>query len=495
MSLFLEISRTLAAVLYLLASAGLVAFGLNAYVMLFLYARGGRGNAAFQSKTEADWRKSTRDQDLPIVTTQIPLYNEYNVAARVINAVAAFDYPAEKHQIQILDDSTDETRELVDGIAATLRENGIWIDVFRREVRHGYKAGALADAMPAAKGDFIAIFDSDFVPAADFLRRMLPHFADPRTAVAQARWTHLNRDHSLLTRAQSIGIDGHFVIEQTARSTNGLFLNFNGSAGIWRREAIEDAGGWTADTLTEDLDLSYRAQLRGWHFEYVPDVQVPAEIPESHTAFKSQQFRWAKGSLQTAIKLLPAVFRSHLPLLTKIEATVHVCHYFAHFLMLLIVLLAYPALGKLHGLFHPALIAVVIVPFILTALGPPIFYLVSQKILYPREWLKRILLMPVLTLIGFGICISNSRAILEAFLGIRSGFVRTPKSGETRVKTYRSHTGLIPFLEILTGLYAAWATFVFALSENFGIVPFLIIYSVGFLWVGSSSLREQLRRS
>lgn len=478
-----------------MASAGLIAFGLNAYVMLFLYAKSRRKNAARQSKTEADWRDSTRDEDLPIVTTQLPLYNEYNVAARVIHAVAAFDYPAGKHQIQILDDSTDETRQLVDDIADRLREKGIWIEVFRREVRHGYKAGALADAMPSAKGDFIAIFDSDFVPAPDFLRRMLPHFADPSTAVAQARWTHLNRDHSLLTVAQSIGIDGHFAIEQTARSYNGLFLNFNGTAGIWRREAIEDAGGWTADTLTEDLDLSYRAQLRGWHIEYVPDVQVPAEIPESHTAFKSQQFRWAKGSLQTAIKLLPALFRSPLPLLTKLEATVHVCHYTVHFLMLLIALLAYPAFGKLQGLFHPAFLSIVIVPITLAALGPPILYIVSQKILYPQAWMKRVLLLPVLTFIGFGICLSNSRAILESFLGIRSGFVRTPKSGESRAKTYRSRTGLLPFLEILAGLYAAWATHIFVLSGNFGIVPFLIIYSLGFFWVGTSSLREKLRRS
>ncbi|MEM9236623.1 MAG: glycosyltransferase family 2 protein, partial [Verrucomicrobiota bacterium] len=352
----------------------------------------------------------------------------------------------------------------------------------------------LADAMPEAKGEFIAIFDSDFVPQPDFLKRMLPHIEDPRTGLAQARWTHLNREHSLLTRAQSLGIDGHFVIEQTARCGNGLFLNFNGTAGIWRKACIEDAGGWTADTLTEDLDLSYRAQLKGWHLEYVPGVEVPAEIPESYTAFKSQQFRWAKGSLQTARKLYPTVLKSKQSLLTKHQAYFHLCHYLAHPLMLLVALLALPALYELRGEISLGWLAIISIPLIFATCGPATLYITCQRILHPKDWLKRAMLLPGLMLVGFGICISNTRAIAEAFLGVKSGFVRTPKSGATTSKTYHTRANWLPLLEISAGIYAAWAAWCFAKSGNLAILPFLSLYIAGFSLVGWSSLREQLRR-
>lgn len=478
---------TIAFVLYLSASAGLLVYGLNCYALLALFSRTSEATRQRQRETEKNWSGT----DLPKVTTQLPLYNEFNVAERAIRAISAFDYPARLHQIQVLDDSTDETRELVDSIAAELREKGIWIDVVRREIRTGYKAGALADAMPSAHGEFIAIFDSDFVPAPDFLHRTLPHFTSGKTGLVQARWGHLNREHSILTRAQSVGIDGHFAIEQSARCSNRLFLNFNGTAGLWRRAAIEDAGGWMADTLTEDLDLSYRAQLRGWHLEYVPDIVVPAELPETYSAFKSQQFRWAKGSIQTAKKLLPAIFRSDHPLFTKLQTVFHLCNYLAHPLVFMLAILALPALKHLGGDLPPLWLAVFLLPLIFSTLGPTVLYTISQRHLYPQEWKTRIALLPALVLVGFGICISNTRAVAEALLGIESGFIRTPKRGTKVKKSYSASASFIPILEIAAAAYCAVTIFIYARNEIFGILPFLFIYVAGFTLVGLSSLREQ----
>jgi cellulose synthase/poly-beta-1,6-N-acetylglucosamine synthase-like glycosyltransferase len=485
---------TIAFVLYLAASAGLLLYGLNCYVLLSLFTKKSKETRNRQLLAEEIWKKAHqpgKTDNLPKLTTQLPLYNEFNVAERAIRAIAAFDYPPQLHQIQILDDSTDETRELVDRIAAELREKGIWINVVRRKIRTGYKAGALAAAMPAAHGEFIAIFDSDFVPAPDFLRKLLPHFSTEKTGLVQARWGHLNRNHSFLTRAQSIGIDGHFGIEQSARCTNHLFLNFNGTAGLWRRAAIEDAGGWTADTLTEDLDLSYRAQLRGWHLEYVPHVVVPAEIPETYSAFKGQQFRWAKGSIQTAIKLLPEIFASDRTLFTKFQSVFHLCAYTMHTLMLAVALLALPALGYLGGNIPPTLLVIFVVPLIAATLGPSVLYIVSQRHLHPTDWKTTILLLPTLVLLGFGICISNTRAVLEAILGIKSGFIRTPKRGAKVSKTYNTSASLIPILEISAAAYCIATLVIYARSGVFGIFPFLLLYVAGFSLVGLSSLREQ----
>lgn len=480
--------------IYLAASAGLLFYGLNCYVLLALFARRAGETRVRQERIEAEWNGAHPPGDsrnLPKVTTQLPLYNEFNVAERAIRAIAAFDYPHSLHQIQVLDDSTDETRDLVVRVAAELRAEGIWIDVVRREIRQGYKAGALSDAMTAAHGEFIAIFDSDFLPAPNFLRSLLPHFADEKTGLVQARWGHLNREESMLTRAQSVGIDGHFAIEQTARSANHLFLNFNGTAGIWRRSTIEDAGGWTADTLTEDLDLSYRAQLKGWHLEYVSHVVVPAELPETYSAFKSQQFRWAKGSIQTSIKLLPEVFASDRSLLVKLQSVFHLCHYFAHPLMLMVALLALPALQYLGGSIQQHWLYIFSIPLLASTFGPAVLYTTSQRYLHPHGWKGRVILLPALMLVGFGICISNTRAVLEAIVGIKSGFIRTPKRGSTVSKSYRLKPDSIPLLEIAAGLYCAVTLVVYARNGNFAIVPFLSLYVAGFSLVGWSSLREQ----
>jgi cellulose synthase/poly-beta-1,6-N-acetylglucosamine synthase-like glycosyltransferase len=487
--------RDLAFFLYLIASAGLFLYGLNYYVLLALFARRVKATNAHQRQLEADWQSthpSGQITTLPKITTQLPLYNELNVAERAMRAIAAFDYPSSLHQIQVLDDSTDETCELVDHVADELRVSGVWIDVVRREVRDGYKAGALSDAMATAHGEFIAIFDSDFVPAPDFLRSLLPHFSDEQTGLVQARWGHLNRDESLLTRAQSVGIDGHFAIEQPARSANHLFLNFNGTAGIWRRIAIEDAGGWTADTLTEDLDLSYRAQLKGWHIEYVPHIVVPAELPATYSAFKSQQFRWAKGSIQTAIKLLPQILKSERSIFTKLQSIFHLCHYFAHPLMLVVALTALPALQHLCCSVQQLWLIVFAIPLFAATIGPTVLYMTSQYHLHPNDWKGRLLLLPALMLVGFGICISNTRAVLEAFLGIKSGFVRTPKRGTGTAKNYRPVADHVPLLEIAAGIYCAISLVIYAHSGNFAILPFLLLYVVGFSLVGWSSLYEQV---
>ena len=478
--------------LYLAASVGLLVFGLNSYVMLALFARRARERSIRQRQVEVAWQQANRP--LPKVTTQLPLYNELNVAERAIRAIAAFDYPRELHQIQVLDDSNDATRDLVDRLAAELRAEGIRIDVVRREVRTGYKAGALAAGMASADGEFIAIFDSDFVPAPDFLRSLLPHFENNNTGLVQARWGHLNCGESLLTRAQAMGIDGHFGIEQTARCANHLFLNFNGTAGIWRRSAIENAGGWTADTLTEDLDLSYRAQLKGWHLEFVPHVVVPAELPETYSAFKSQQFRWAKGSIQTAIKLIPAVLTSRRSPLAKLQAVFHLCNYGAHPLMLAIALLAMPASQHLGSSLHSAWLLFLLVPLLFSTCGPAILYIASQRHLYPGDWLSRALLLPMLMLVGFGICISNTRAVLEAIFGIKSGFIRTPKRGGSQTEIYRTRPDHLPLLEIAAGLYCVVTLVFYARDGHFGMIPFLSIYVAGFGLVGGSSLAEQLRK-
>ncbi len=485
----------IAFVLYLLASAGLLFYGLNCYVMLLFFARRAKATDARQRLREAEWQSAhltAGNSSLPKITTQLPLYNELNVAERAMRAIAAFDYPHSLHQIQVLDDSTDETRALVDRVADELCATGVWIDVVRREVRHGYKAGALSDAMPAAHGEYIAIFDSDFVPAPDFLRRMMPHFSDETTGLVQARWGHLNREESLLTRAQSVGIDGHFAIEQPARSANHLFLNFNGTAGIWRRATIEDAGGWTADTLTEDLDLSYRAQLKGWHLEYVPHVVVPAELADTYSAFKSQQFRWAKGSIQTAFKLLPEIFRSDRSFFTKLQTIFHLCHYFAHPLMLVVALLALPALQHLGGTLHQWWLIVFAIPLLASTLGPSVLYSISQYHLHPTDWKGRVLLLPALMLVGFGICVSNTRAVMEAIFGIKSGFIRTPKRGDGTAKSYRPVTDHVPLLEIAAGVYCAITLVIYARSGNFAIIPFLLLYVIGFSLVGWSSFFEQV---
>lgn len=475
---------------YVFCVITLCAYGVNCYFMVWCFWKTYRKESGrIRQLIDAAQPIFDDASTLPHVTTQIPLYNEANVAERVIRAVAAIDYPITRHEIQILDDSTDETCEIIDRVAKSLRLGGKKINVFRRTERQGYKAGALAEGMQVCKGTFIAIFDSDFVPNPNYLRQMMPPLlADDKLAFVQARWGHLNTTYSALTQAQRIGIDGHFMIEQSVRAFNGLFMNFNGTAGVWRKQAIYDAGGWQSDTLTEDMDLSYRCQLAGWRASYLVDVVVPAELPETYTAFKSQQFRWAKGSIQTAIKIYPQVLQSKAGVLAKIQAFLHLTHYSIHPIMVILSILTLPVLFTLDVTVPWPLMVMCMICILLAICGPSSLYLTSQ--IAAKSDIKRILFLPFLTCVGVGIALSNARAVVEAVLKVKSSFVRTPKRGYLRKTQYRVNASVLPLFEILLGLYCLFSLYHYFEAEKYLVGPFLLIYACGFLLVGIRSLRE-----
>jgi len=365
-------------------------------------------------------------EPLPRVTVQLPIYNEVYVAERLIDAAASLDYPRELLEIQILDDSTDDTRDVAARAAARWRDRGVDIVHVTRANRDGYKAGALANGLATAKGEFLAIFDADFVPAPDVLRRVLPHFSDPRVGMVQARWEHLNRDYSLLTRIQSIFLDGHFVIEHTARNRPGRFFNFNGTAGIWRRACLEDSGGWQSDTLTEDIDASYRAQLAGWRFIYLKDLVVPAEVPVDMNGFKSQQHRWTKGSIQTARKLLPRIFASRYPAKVKLEAFFHLTNNISYFFVVILALLIVPAIVIRERIGWQRL-AILDFPLFFGATFSFIAFYISSQREIGRDWMPTLRCMPFLMSLGIGLSLNNLHAVIEGLLDRPSEFTRTPK--------------------------------------------------------------------
>ena len=474
---------------YFVTTAGLLAYGLQGYVHLFLFALRHRALRAANADLLSRGAKIP-DAELPRVTTQLPLFNEPHVAERLLRAAAALDYPRDRHEIQVLDDSTDETRAIVDAVAAELRAAGHNFRVLRREQRLGYKAGALRDGMEAAAGEFFAIFDADFVPPPDFLRRTVPIFAlRPGIGFLQTRWTHLNTRDSLLCEAQATGIDAHFLVEQTARAAGGLFMNFNGTAGVWRRRAIEDAGGWQDDTLTEDLDLSYRAQLAGWAPFYLPEVTVPGELPASVGAYRQQQFRWAKGSIQTACKLLPAVLAAPVPPLKKLFAFFHLTHFFVHLLLLLNCLLALPILLWCRAAPPEPWFTIFCIAGGFTLSAPLVIYLVAWLNL-PRAQRSRLRSVPAIILLGGGLALSNGRAVLEALLGVRSAFWRTPKTGGHAARTPATRS-FMPLLELALGVYALIALLLFFARGGWFLGPFLLVYVGGLLYLGVNDLRDQ----
>ncbi|MBH22925.1 MAG: glycosyl transferase family 2 [Myxococcales bacterium] len=481
-------------VCYFVVLVFLSLYGLHRYVMVYLYRRHRRDTPEPPRRFEPD--------ELPRVTVQLPCFNERYVIGRLIDAVCKFDYPRDRLEVQVLDDSTDDTTEIAAEVVARWREEGVDVKLIHREDRTGYKAGALEEGMQVAQGELIAVFDADFVPSPDFLRETVDFFTDPGIGMVQARWEHINREYSLLTQVQSILLDGHFVVEHTARNRSGRFFNFNGTAGIWRRQTIAEAGGWQHDTLTEDLDLSYRAQLAGWDFVFLKDVVSPAEIPVEMNAFKSQQHRWAKGSIQTARKLLPTILRSELPLMVKMEAFTHLSNNIAYLLMVLLsIMMPIATVIRIERGWTESLLVDFPV-FVLATFSVGTFYIVSQREIGRSLWTS-LKFLPMVLSLGIGLSVNNCKAVLEALVGYQTGFTRTPKyaitSGEPRrawvAKKYIRKMDVTPVVELTLGLWFSLAVSVVLLHGRsaFASLPFLLLFQCGFLYVGLLSLFQTSR--
>jgi cellulose synthase/poly-beta-1,6-N-acetylglucosamine synthase-like glycosyltransferase len=479
--------ETLILVLYFFVLSILAIYGWHRYYLVYLYTK---------HKQQAPVAPPELTS-LPHVTVQLPIFNEMYVAARLIDTVCEIDYPKELLEIQVLDDSTDETTSIAELAVRRHALHGFDIRYMHRVDRTGYKAGALEAGLAESRGEFIAIFDADFIPPKDFLKRTLPYFTtDRQIGMVQARWGHINQDYSLLTKIQSILLDAHFVLEHGARNRAGCFFNFNGTAGVWRREAIESAGGWQHDTLTEDLDLSYRAQLAGWRFVFLPDVVSPAEVPVEMNSFKSQQHRWAKGSIQTCMKLLPRILRSKQPLSVKAEAFFHLSANFNYLLMSLLSILMFPAMWVRYNMGWTEMLLIDIPLFAAATLSVCNFYIVSQRELYP-DWLTRLKYVPFLMSIGIGLSVNNTRAVLEALFRKESEFARTPKYGierdsdEWAGKKYHQTVGVQSIIELGLGLYFTGTVFYALANQIYGTLPFLMLFQIGFLYTGLLSILQQ----
>lgn len=474
---------------YVFSLSILFLFGSHGFVMIYYY---------FKNKDKRPVGKTLLD-DKPMVTVQLPVYNELYVVERLIDAVCALDYPKDRLEIQVLDDSTDETVDVIAAAVAAKRELGFDIVQVRRPERVGFKAGALRYGMDSAKGEFLAIFDADFVPRPGFLNETLRHFTDERIGMVQTRWEHLNNEFSLLTRAQGIALDGHFVIEQQVRNKSGFFINFNGTAGVWRRSCIEDAGNWEADTLTEDLDLSYRAQLRGWRFVFLNDVTSPAELPSEINALKSQQFRWTKGAIETARKILPRVWKAKLPLRVKLQSTVHLTNNLVFPFILLTGILNVPLVFIKHSGRHETFFAFMSI-FVLAFISSFLFYLYSQKDVY-TDWKKRIFLFPLFMSGSMGFSVNNTRAVLEGLLNRKSAFIRTPKfrietdKDTWKNKKYRAAGRRISFavvFELALALYCFVGVVASIWFLEIAALPFQLLFFLGFGLVGLLSIRHAI---
>ncbi len=474
--------------LYFLTLVILAIMGVHRYVMVWLY---------FKHK-DRKARHAPLPERLPRVTIQLPIFNEMYVLERLLESVAAIRYPKELLEIQVLDDSTDETTGIASRAVERYRDQGFDIHYLHRDDRTGYKAGALDAGLRSATGEFVLIFDADFVAPPEILEKTLGHFADPQVGMVQARWGHINRDYSLLTEVQSIMLDGHFIMEHGARSRGGRFFNFNGTAGVWRRSVIPDAGGWQHDTLTEDLDLSYRAQMRGWRFVYLPDLVAPAELPVEMNAFKTQQQRWAKGSVQVCKKLLPRILASRLPWREKVEATFHLSANLAFPLMLLLSALMFPAMVLRYSMGWAEMFVVDLPIFLAATASVCAFYAISQREQFPATWKSKLKYIPAVLGIGMGISINNAIAVLEALFGKQSEFTRTPKyriegaGDDWKTKIYKGKTNWIPYAEL--GL-ACYFTFVNLYALTYGLIgtlPFIALFQWGFLYTSGMSLAQSL---
>lgn len=428
--------------------------------------------------------------DLPRVTIQLPMFNERYVIERLIDAVCEIRYPREKLQIQVLDDSIDETQKIAADAVARKREQGFDIVYIHRDDRTGFKAGALEAGLKTATGEFVAVFDADFVPQPDFLERTIHFFTNEKVGMVQVRWEHLNREYSLLTRVQSILLDGHFVIEHTARNRSGRFFNFNGTAGIWRKSTIADAGGWQHDTITEDLDLSYRAQSKGWQFIYVNESTTPAEVPVEMVAFKTQQHRWAKGSIQVAKKVLPKLLKSRLPFKVKLEAWMHLTCNISYILMVILSLMMPLTVEFRVKNSWMTSIWVDAIVFICASVSIMMFYLLAQKEARKQTFMQRLAYLPIVMSLGIGLSINNCRAVIEALVGYKTGFVRTPKYGVTKSGESFKHVkygfklNWQPWVETAMGIYFVWGIVHAIYLGAYASVPFLALFCTGYLYVG-----------
>lgn len=474
---------------YLTVLVGLSIYGIHRYSIIYLFL-----------KNRKNEPKPLREfEELPLVTVQLPIFNEYFVVERLLESVSKLNYPKDKLQIQVLDDSNDETVELTQARVDQMRAEDWDITVVRRSSRVGFKAGALEEGQKTARGEYIFILDADFVPVPDMLQKAIHYFTDPKVGMIQTRWGHINRSYSLLTRVQAMFLDGHLLLEQTARCRSGRFFNFNGTAGVWRKSCIEAAGGWQHDTLTEDLDLSYRAQMRGWRFIFLKDVVTPAELPVDMNGFKSQQHRWTKGSVQTCKKILPQLWKSDLPLIIKLEATAHLTSNFAYLLLAGLCVLLHPGSGiKLEGWWY---IFVIDIPIFLAASGSvAAFYLCAQIHLHPKNWLREMLLLPLLLALGIGMSLNNAKAVLEALFNQESGFERTPKYGIEKngqrwnTARYLPTKTFLPILETVFALYFTWLVVDTAMDGRIFSLPFLILFQLGFTYVAFNSLIQGLPR-
>jgi cellulose synthase/poly-beta-1,6-N-acetylglucosamine synthase-like glycosyltransferase len=469
-------------VLILLAS-----YGMHRYTLVYLYYKKKKNKTRMPEREFAN---------LPCVTVQLPIFNEQYVVDRLLQAICRLDYPREKLDIQLLDDSTDETVDVARALAEHYSAQGHPVTYIHRSNREGYKAGALHEGLKTATGEFVAIFDADFVPPPDFLLRTIHHFTDPKIGMVQTRWTHINRNYSFLTEVEAILLDGHFVLEHSGRARHDVFFNFNGTAGIWRRRAIEEAGGWQHDTLTEDTDLSYRAQLKGWKFIYRQDIECPAELPVEMTAFKTQQARWAKGLIQTGKKILPRVLKSDQPFRVKLEACYHLTANLSYPLMVILSVLLLPAMviRFYQGWFQMLYIDIPL--FLASTFSISSFYLVSQRELFPKTWPRALLYLPFLMALGIGLTVTNTVAVLEALVGKKSAFARTPKyrveskKDKLHAAKYRKRLGWVPWIELLIGSYFAMTVFYAVQNENYLTVPFLLLFVVGYWYTGLMSLLQ-----
>lgn len=470
---------------YFLSLTILFVFGLHGFIMLYYHKKYRNNNPIPKPKIDEN----------AVVTIQLPLYNELYVAERLINATCEIEYPKDKLEIQVLDDSTDETTEIVAKIVKQKQEEGFDIKHIRRGTREGFKAGALKYGLERAKGEFIAIFDADFIPHKEFLKRTLSFFTDEKVGLVQTRWEHLNGDYSILTKAQALALDGHFVIEQTVRNKAGFFINFNGTGGIWRKTCIEDAGNWHADTLTEDLDLSYRAQLKGWRFVFLKDFTSPAELPSEINALKSQQFRWTKGAVETAKKILPLVWKSNIPLRVKLQSTFHLTNNLVFPFILLAAILNVPLIFIKNSGSHEAYFAIMSI-FVLAFISSFLFYMYAQKDIR-TDWRKKIVLFPLFMAGSMGFAVNNSRAVIEGLLNRKSEFVRTPKfrleseKDSWMGKKYLTRkVGFSVIVEALLAVYCLIGVISSIYFMELAAIPFQLLFFLGFAFVSITSIKH-----